>query len=197
MAGGVSNGSGADDGREATGTGRNRARPGPGRLDYRKALTAELLSEVAQLIGTEPALAFARRFGGSRLYIPRQPEADHPIARCIGTEAATMLGRALGGESFAIPGARIYLRWLDARALRILRLSQPEIALLLGVQERHVRRLLQQFQPELYEIDDTVRAVGRLYGLRIARIRAAERAVAAAQRPGSRQPFSASTCPAR
>jgi hypothetical protein len=146
------------------------------RLDYARALTAELLSEVAQLIGTEPALVFARRFGGRRLYIPRHPEADHPIVRCVGPERALILGAALGGESFAIPGARSYLRWLDARALRILRLSQPEISLLLGVQERHVRRLLQNFRPELYDIDDTVRAVGRLYGVRIARIKAAERA---------------------
>jgi hypothetical protein len=139
------------------------------RLDYGKALTAEFLSEVAQSIGTERALALARRFGGRRLYIPRRVPVDHPISRCIGINAAEHLAATLGGEAFTIPGASGYLRWLDARALRIIGLSHPAIGRILGVQDRHVRRLLRGFRPELYQIDDTVRAIARLYHVPIER----------------------------
>jgi hypothetical protein len=135
------------------------------RLDYAKALTAELLSEIAQLVGVEAALVIARRFGGRRLYIPRRPGDGHKIVRCIGREGARRLGAALGGEGFIIPCARSYLRWLDARALRILGLSNAEIAERIGVNERHVRRLLHGFRPERYAADETVRAIGRLYGV--------------------------------
>jgi CRP-like cAMP-binding protein len=139
------------------------------RLDYGQALSAEMLSEIAQLIGTDLALSFARRFGGSRLYIPRRPPIDHPITRCVGIRAAERLGRAFGGESFVVPGACGFLRWLDARALRILGLSHAQIGQLLGVQDRHVRRLLRGFKPEDYAIDDTVRAVAKVYGIRLVR----------------------------
>ena len=79
-----------------------------------------------------------------------------------------------------VPGACGFLRWLDARALRILGLSHAQIGARLGVQDRHVRRLLRGFKPEDYAIDDTVRAVARVYGIKLVR------AVMA-------QPFSAST----
>ena len=145
------------------------------RLDYTKALTAELLAEMAQLIGPAAALGFARRFGGRRLYIPRRIPADHPIVRCVGSEAALALGHGFGGETFSIPGATSYLRWLDARALRILGLSNARIAERLGIQDRHVRRLLRGFRAELYGIDETVLAIAALYGVEVS------------------QPFSAST----
>lgn len=143
--------------------------PPPGRdassLDYTKALSAEFLSEVAQLIGTRLALTLARRLGGKRIYIPKVPGAAHKVARCIGLAAARRLGAALGGESFIVPRAASYLRWLDARALRILGLSHAEIAERIGINDRSVRRVLQGFRPEDYAIDETVREVARLYGI--------------------------------
>ncbi|HLY56365.1 MAG TPA: hypothetical protein VKS60_12465 [Stellaceae bacterium] len=135
------------------------------RLDYAKAITAELLSEMAQAIGTGPALVLARRFGGRPLYIPKRPGPGHKLTRCLGAENARRLGAAFGGERFIIPCARAYLRWLDARALRILGRPINEIARHLGVNDRHIRRLLYGFHPERYEADETVCEIGRLYGV--------------------------------
>jgi hypothetical protein len=137
----------------------------PARLDYARAFSAELLAEIAGLIGSGAALKFARRFGGRRLYVPRRVRAGHPIEDCVGAEAAKVLAKELGGQAFNVPGARNYLRWLDVRALRLLGLSHAAIAERVGVHDRHVRRLLRAFRPEEYEIDETVRSIGRFYGL--------------------------------
>jgi hypothetical protein len=62
-----------------------------------------------------------------------------------------------------LPRPTMELNWLDARALRALGLNNGQIAECLGITDRHVRRLLTDWPEGGYEIDGTIRSVGRLY----------------------------------
>ncbi|HVJ53473.1 MAG TPA: hypothetical protein VM689_13480 [Aliidongia sp.] len=133
------------------------------KLELRAGMLPELLQEIARLTTVSIAVSIAREWGGGRLYFPRKMAADHRLARRIGLKAATRLCRELGGEKFEIPAARHYLRWLDARALRVLRLSHQEIAELLKVNRKRVAELLEGFDPQGIELDELVLVIGLHY----------------------------------
>lgn len=141
------------------------------RLDYSQASMPDMLARILRITSPAIAVRFARTFGGRPLYIPRTLAESHPIARCVGRRAATRICRELGGGDWTVPAAVPSLHWLDARALKLLGVSNTEIAARLGISDRHVRHLLRGFEPEQYEIDDMVRSIGRLYGIRPAQIR--------------------------
>jgi hypothetical protein len=50
-----------------------------------------LLREAADAWGLETALAFARRYGGRKLYLPRRANPEDPVVQVFGEEFVTWL----------------------------------------------------------------------------------------------------------
>jgi DNA-binding NarL/FixJ family response regulator len=100
----------------------------------------------------EQLLALIEAHGGTRLYIPAQPNQGQALARLVGLEAAWRLARAHGGETVKVPLAR---HW-RIRVLRERGLSYAAIARALGTTESAVHRHLQAArltaaQPSLFD----------------------------------------------
>lgn len=93
------------------------------------------LQGYVQVLGIEGTIALVERFGGARLYLPRTPQADGPLAQALGLEAAQRLGQAMGGgEAVKIPLAKKWLArhyrglgWSVARIARHLRCSDTTV----------------------------------------------------------------------
>lgn len=73
-------------------------------------LLPEKISELGQVIGLDAALKLAAAWPGIRLFVPKQIEADHPIAVAIGFKAARELSKIYGGESITPPICQRYHR---------------------------------------------------------------------------------------
>jgi len=135
-------------------------------LDYQLALMPATIQRVAALATPALAIRFARRFGGQKIYVPKRVYSAHPLVKCLGWAAAQRLCAEFGGEDWAVPSASNYLTWLDARALRVCGLSNPDVARKLGITVRHVHRLLAGFEPDDVEVTDLVRSIARRYAVR-------------------------------
>lgn len=104
------------------------------------------LGHLAQVIGADAAIALGRAFAGTRLYIPLQMPAHHPIATAIGVDAARDLGCHFGTECIEIPllksrGERHADRKLIAD-LRRQGFTIAEVARAVGCSERNVYNVL-------------------------------------------------------
>lgn len=103
----------------------------------------ELLAEV---IGEEAAQKLARDFGGTRLYIPREPGSAHPLVHSIGVELAARLCHVAAGEIIELPILKSRgERMRERRAIVRLRgegWTVSAIARRLHCSERHVHRTL-------------------------------------------------------
>jgi Mor family transcriptional regulator len=55
-----------------------------------------VLADLSEIIGLGAALRLAEAFGGTEIYVPRDPPADHPVTQAIGLEAAQRLAQYLG-----------------------------------------------------------------------------------------------------
>lgn len=101
------------------------------------------IAELANEVGLEVATALAQKFGGTRLYVPRNIGEHHPIYAALGKETASLISDLVGGGSIDIPKmaanrARVYeLRSQGALTIR-------QIALDTDFSERHVYRLLRE-----------------------------------------------------
>lgn len=103
-----------------------------------------VLGEIARLTTVEVAVAVAKSWGGTRLYLPHEPKADHQLAKVVGLKPARVICRKLGGRRHDIPSARPALRWAEARRLREEEhLSHAEIAIRLGITLGHARTLVE------------------------------------------------------
>jgi len=101
-----------------------------------------LLGDIARITTPEIAIAVARKHGGRRLYIPRQPPPDHPLCDLVGRTGALMIAEYLGGDRYEVPAARTILRWADAHRLRNEGLSHAQISEALDITRDHVAALL-------------------------------------------------------
>ncbi len=104
-----------------------------------------VLDDLADVIGEEAAMAFALRFRGLRLYIPKDPANEPRIAETIGDELATRLCDALWRTTLTIPR-----REAERRAVHGLckeGLTKQQIAERLHITERQVYRLLESASP--------------------------------------------------
>lgn len=109
-----------------------------------------VLAMIARTVGRAGALAFADRYGGGAVYVPR-PESirqDHDWAILIGLDAARRLAQRLSpGETWAVPhgprGASALAR-AEMRQMRAAGASIREIARQVRVDERTVYRVLAQ-----------------------------------------------------
>jgi hypothetical protein len=106
-----------------------------------------ILSDIAQLIGVEPALALAEAFGGTRLNIPKTIPAAHRIAGVVGYENAQLVAPRWGGQLMRIPSAKAARLQLRVFQLRDEGLSMAKIALDCQISQRHVENLLRGWRP--------------------------------------------------
>ncbi|MFN3883252.1 MAG: hypothetical protein ACK4Q4_00660 [Rhodocyclaceae bacterium] len=102
-----------------------------------EAILPAALAQIAEIAGREAALRLAFRYGGSRVYIPRQFEGSE-IVQIVGAEAAKALAGHFGGESIAVPiGKKALAFWLDEQGW-----SKEKIAVELRVDRTTVHRWL-------------------------------------------------------
>jgi hypothetical protein len=101
---------------------------------------------VEAIAGREAALAVARIKGGvNGVYIPTPDrlKSDHWLVRAVGLSAARLVAAAEGGLRYDIPRGPLSRRNLVSREIERLLgegKSGAEIALLVGVDQRTVRR---------------------------------------------------------
>lgn len=104
----------------------------------------ETLAEMARVTTPAVAMKIAERFGGTRIYLPRQPEAESDLARLIGLPAARALGKHYGGELVEVPRASAVCRALRNNKIRQRRRSGTSVKELArdgAMTERQVRRI--------------------------------------------------------
>ena len=106
-----------------------------------------VLGDIADIAGEEAALAMAQARGGTEIYLPPAPDADHWLSQLVGHEAALAIADHLtcgvGGLRLELPngptghGARA-----AARVDRMLRegRSERDIAIATGYTTRGVRK---------------------------------------------------------
>ena len=121
--------------------GTNRARA------VTEAVLPGALGEIAEVAGVEAALAIAKVRGGTQIYVPPLPGADHWISRLVGIENARAIADKLtcgvGGRRLELPlGPRGHAETQRARVDRMIRegRSERDIALATGYSIRGVRR---------------------------------------------------------
>lgn len=92
------------------------------------------VKRLVQLVGPAAALAVIERWGGTRLYVPKNPSANAELNRAAGAEGARNLAAAYGGDFLKVPRA---VRW-RILAYRTMGLSYAQIARRAGCTEKHV-----------------------------------------------------------
>ncbi len=110
-----------------------------------------ILAEIAEVAGEEAALAIARVRGGSQIYVPPVPPANHWLCQLIGADRARkvcdQLTAGVGPRRVDLPqgptGKLNAIRASDQAEIdRLIRAqrSERDIALSTGYTERTVRR---------------------------------------------------------
>ena len=100
------------------------------------------LVDVAETLGLRVALALIQHFGGRELRIPMRPTADHPLIKALGETDGHAVCHFLAGQTIYVPIGRAGGLRRNAVALDCQGYDRGEIARMLGISQRHVRRLL-------------------------------------------------------
>ncbi|HBD91797.1 MAG: hypothetical protein A2092_11995 [Rhodobacteraceae bacterium GWE1_64_9] len=100
------------------------------------------LIDVAETLGLRVALALIQNFGGRELRVPVRPAPDHPLIIALGEQDGFAVCHFLAGQTIYVPlgragGLRRNAATLDAKGY-----DRGAIARMLGISQRHVRRLL-------------------------------------------------------
>ena len=108
------------------------------------ALTAAL-TELVETVGLAAAIELVRVYSGRGLYVPKEPDARHPIALLIGLSAARKLSELYGGSAYVVPPERSLL--VELRHAEIVRRieggeSVHACALAFGVSRKWVHQVL-------------------------------------------------------
>ncbi|HYC03696.1 MAG TPA: hypothetical protein VED40_10405 [Azospirillaceae bacterium] len=97
--------------------------------------------EIAERFGEPFAVAFLRRYGGTRVRFAARPRFNNPLLAWMGERRFHELRRAIFGDArVEVPAARAYLAMLDARALRRRGRTVTDIATALGLSYSCARR---------------------------------------------------------
>ncbi len=107
----------------------------------------ESLIDLAETLGIRVALKLIQEFGGQDLRIPKNPKADHPIIKALGEEDGRAVCHFMTDQSVYIPHARAGARRLSVLEMAAGGRTRAEIARILGVSARHVRRLAKAPDP--------------------------------------------------
>jgi len=87
------------------------------------------------------AVRLILEWGGSKRYIPEEPQPNSPLVAVVGMAAANVLAELFGGNYYDIPPRMV----LDGESLKQQILKEDgttrEVAQKLGTTERHVRRV--------------------------------------------------------
>jgi len=105
------------------------------------ATLPESLIDLAETLGVRVALKLMQEFGGQDLRIPKNPKSDHPIIKALGEEDGRAVCHFMTDQSVYIPHARAHTRRQSVQELAATGRTRAEIARLLGLSTRHVRRL--------------------------------------------------------
>jgi hypothetical protein len=101
-------------------------------LGVKDALSAELL----ELLGADAFAALTERFGGRRVFVPKE-KLDTAISAVLGQDAAQVLSSHYGGTYLRVPLARAF----RAKRYRIAGQSNGWIATKLGLTETAVDKI--------------------------------------------------------
>jgi len=113
----------------------------------------ESLIDLAETLGVRVALVLISEFGGRELRIPKNPGPDHPIIKALGETDGRAVCHFMGDQFVYIPHGRAGARRQSVQDLSTKGRTRGEIARLLGLSERHVRRLANvpdKRQPDLF-----------------------------------------------
>lgn len=103
-----------------------------------------VLQEIASLVGLAATLALVRAYGGTRMYVPKRFDPDHPITKIVGHEAAVKLVEAYGGlEHFDLPKGEIAVKAARDKQIRAERsgTTHARLAVKYGLTERQIRNI--------------------------------------------------------
>lgn len=106
------------------------------------------IRDVAETLGLPLVLNVIQHFGGQEIKFPKFLKEDHPVYRALGKDDATALCSFLSGEMIYVPHMRKRrsIR-MDVLALEDAGRERREIASILGVSQRHVRRMANKAPP--------------------------------------------------
>lgn len=118
---------------------------------------SELLDDLTTQIGYSETIQLVRAWGGRRLRVPKEPDANHPIALTIGLVAARQLALYHGGAELELPAERNAI--MEVRNNAILRdldngHSTRACALRYGLTPRHVRYINNRHRARLQQGGD-------------------------------------------
>lgn len=103
------------------------------------------LVDVAEALGLDVAAALMRLYGGQEIELPRRPRPDHPVIVALGPDAGYALCHYLSGQRIYVPhGRQRRSARRDVLTLQAAGRSRREIAILLGLSQRHIRRMANQ-----------------------------------------------------
>ena len=101
----------------------------------------ESLIDVAETLGLRVALKLMEAFGGQEVKFPKRPGADHPIVLALGAEDGVAVCSFLSGSAIYVPHAKASALRRKVAVLSDQGKGRAEIARLLGISQRHVRRV--------------------------------------------------------
>lgn len=113
------------------------------------------LIDVAETLGLGVALKLMQVYGGQEIKFPRAPGPDHPVTKALGETDALAVCNLLAGDLIYIPhgrgrrSSRAEILALEAKGH-----DRREIARILGLSQRHVRRAANApdpRQPDLFD----------------------------------------------
>lgn len=99
------------------------------------------LVDVAETLGLRVALALIQHFGGREMRFPKNPGPDHPVLIALGETDGRALCMFLADMTMYVPHARPAANRRSAADLARKGKTKGDIARLLGLSQRHVRRL--------------------------------------------------------
>ncbi len=100
------------------------------------------LVDVAEVFGMGVFVRFVEQFGGTEVKFRRHPGDDHPVVIALGKQDGLALCNFLSGQTVYVPHMRSRKNARrDVLALQAQGKSRAEIARLLCISQRHVRRM--------------------------------------------------------
>lgn len=106
------------------------------------------LVDLAETLGLSVALKLMQAFGGQELKFPRFPGPEHPVIKALGETDGYAVCEYLAGEMIYVPHGRAGANRRAVAGLADRGHSRGEIARILGISQRHVRRLVNEPAPE-------------------------------------------------
>lgn len=116
------------------------------------------LVDVAETLGMGVALKLIQAFGGQEVKFPKNPGPDHEIIKALGETDGPAICQFLGGTLVYIPHGRPRRSSkAEILALEAKGHDRRQIARILGLSQRHVRRSANQTgrdagQPDLFDL---------------------------------------------